>query len=113
MKVNKLFFLISLILFYLSLSIGTLYADRQIELSKISPEYTNVDVVIKCEWGLDGIIENAKVYDQTDAERPHLTIIKADGESFDLILIKGIIVNILNHKNHELLKTYIGKYVQQ
>jgi len=109
----KMFFVsVSLILLYLNLSTCVLYASDRDNLNPKSPDYSNVNVVIGCEWGLDGKIENATVYDQSDAKEPHLTILKPNGESSVLTLIKGIKVDILDHKNHELLKTYIGEYVK-
>jgi hypothetical protein len=112
MKAKKLINFLGLILFYISLSISTLYAGEKSKTIEGFPDYSDVDVVIECEWGLDGKIENAKVYDHSDAKEPHLRISNAEEESSVLTLIKGIKVNILDHKNHKLLKTYVGKYVQ-
>lgn len=110
MKVKTLFLLLILFLLSLTLAIGPLYAEPQIA-SK--PDYKNVDLVIKCDWGVSDKIESVTVYDHSDAKEPHLTISEPNGELYEIILAKGIIVSILNHENHELLKTYVGKYVKQ
>jgi len=110
MNVKIIFIVPILILFYLSLSISTLCAGDEDKSIMGFPDYTAVDVLVVCDWGVTEKYESVDVYDQAKSKEPHLTIDKANKDLLELILIKGIKVSILNHENHELLKTYTGNY---
>jgi hypothetical protein len=110
MKFKTGYTLSGLFIVLLFLAYGLLNAqDQKGEKS----DFSNVDVVVNCDWGATDKVENVSVFDQSNAKEPHLTIYEANGETFEIILAKGIKVSVIDHKSHKLLKTYVGKYVKK
>ena len=98
-----------IVLFILSLNIICTASEPQENEKPIKTDYKNVDVFIECDWGENDTMEQVSVMDKSGDKKPRLIIIGQDWTRQELYLIEGIVVRIFDHKNHKLLKTYIGE----
>jgi hypothetical protein len=73
---------------------------------KFSPAFYNVDVSIKCEWGVNERFDKVDVVDSTKSIAPHLVILEGEHIRAEIRIIKGVEVLIYNHDTGILLKTY-------
>ena len=73
---------------------------------KFSPTFSNVDVLIKCDWSGNERFEKVDVVDNTKSIAPHLVILKGKHKRAEIRIINGVEVLIYNHDTGILLKTY-------
>lgn len=71
-----------------------------------SPDFKNVDVVIKYDHYGEEYLENVDVFDKTKSERPHLWITIKDLGRSEIRILESLTVLIYNHENGQLLKVY-------
>ena len=67
--------LVGLAIFFAGIFYNNVSADTpEIDGKELTPDFQNVDVVIKYEHNGDEYLENVDVYDKTKSEKPYIVI---------------------------------------
>jgi len=105
-KFLTLFTSLFVILFIVSMSMALPPSD--FEKPSASPKFTNVDVVVECEWSPEPIkSESVNVVEITKNEKPvSLILMKGLKKESELSIIKGVTIKVFDHDSGKLLKTY-------
>jgi hypothetical protein len=76
-------------------------------LSKVKPDFENVNVLVETEWGTTDKRDAVDVYVKMKGKKPvEIEMMKDAHEKCSITLMPGVIVKIFDPKSGRLLKKY-------
>jgi len=80
---------------------------RADSLTKIEPQFKNVNVLVETEWGTTDKREGVDVYVKVKGKKPYeIEMRKGELQRCCVTLMSGVTVKILDPKSGKVLKTY-------
>jgi len=102
-------------LFYLMmiLSLSVLKSNASItyliqDSSEIDTDYSNVDVVVQCEWGSSEKHLGVDVVAINKDNHKNIIIYKDECVKCEISILEGVVVKIFKHNSTSILKIYKG-----